>query len=81
MPFFLAKTGVSRKTLSFLTGVLLSFYIGIKRFFVYFSPCFSIKTRIIVFCIADLIILFFFAVAERSVNDNACYDNFTIVLS
>ena len=53
----------------------------LNGFFVYFSPCFSIKTRIIVFCIADLIILFFFAVAERSVNDNACYDNFAIVLS
>jgi len=44
VPFFLEKTGVSRKTLSFLRGFYCLFYIGIKRFFVYFSPCFSIKT-------------------------------------
>ena len=43
----------------FWRGFLLSFYIGIRRIHVYFSPCFSIKTRIKVFCIADLIILFF----------------------
>ena len=48
----------------------------LNGFFVYFSPCFSIITRIKVFCIADLIILIFFDVAARNVNDDVCYDNF-----
>ena len=42
----------------FWRGFLLSFYIGIAGFFVYFSPCFIIKPDKN-FCIADLIILFF----------------------
>lgn len=60
MSFLLEKTGVSRKTLSFLARFFIFFFILVlDGFFVYFSPYFSIKTRIKVFCIADLIILIF----------------------
>ena len=79
MPFFLEKTGVSRKTLSFLALFLLSFLLVLDGFFVCFSLCFSIKTRIKVFCIPDLILFFFFDVAERNVKSNVCFDNFIIV--
>ncbi len=51
----------------------------LNGFFVYFSPCFSIKTRIKVFCIPDLILFFFFDVATRNVKSNVCFDNFIIV--
>ena len=63
----------------FWRGVLLSFFMVLNGFFVYFSPCFSIKTRIKVFCILDLILFFFFDVAARNVKSNVCFDNFRIV--
>ena len=48
----------------------------LNGFFVYYSPCFSIKTRIKVFCIPDLILFFFFDVAAKNVKSNVCFDNF-----
>ena len=81
MPFFLEKQAFHVKHCSFWRGVLLSFLFVLNGFFVYFSPCFSIKTRIKVFCIPDLILFFFFDVAARNVKSNVCFDNFIIVLS
>lgn len=50
------------------------FILVLNGFFVYFSPCFCTKTRIKVFCIADLIYSYLFDVAARNVGDNVCYD-------
>lgn len=65
----------------FWRGFYCLFILLLDGFFVYFSPCFSIKTRIKVFCIADLIILIFSMLRQGTWMIMSCFDNFSIVLS
>ena len=75
------KSGVSRKTLSFLARFLLSFYIGIKRILRLFFAVFLYKIQDKSLLYPGLDYSYLFDVAARNVGDNVCYDNFTIVLS
>lgn len=81
MPFFLEKTGVSRKTLSFLARFLLSFYIGINRILRLIFAVFLYKNQDKSLLYPGLDYSYLFDVAARNVNDNVCFDNFIIVLS
>lgn len=80
MPFFLEKTGVSRKTLSFLARFFMSFYIGNSRIFCLFFAVFLYKNQDKSLLYPGFDYSYLFDVAARNVGDNVCYDSL-IVLS
>lgn len=80
VPFFLAKTGVSRKTLSFLARFLLSFYIGVRRILRLIFAVFLYKNQDKSLLYPGLDYSYLFDVVGN-VKSNVCFDNFIIVLS